>query len=168
MNLTKLKNASLHELRVRAAQQVSAFSERRGWSTLTKLPGDQVFVSLPARSMRTLPYSFRSNLLRELSVARKNRHHIQIALARPRHNELIAKADRIISGKFDLLGFKDLSFGDPIDWHFEPISGKRIPLVPLEQARLSRRRDRRRQKNHLGVESPSILPDARPGLLVNW
>jgi len=32
-------------------------------------------------------------------------------------------------GKFDLLGFKDLSFGSPIDWHLEPLSGKRAPLI---------------------------------------
>jgi hypothetical protein len=42
---------------------------------------------------------------------------------------LIEKADRITSGKFDLLGYRDLSFGDPIDWHLEPTSGKRIPLI---------------------------------------
>ena len=38
MKLEKLKNASLHELRVRASQRVAAFSERRGWSSLVKLP----------------------------------------------------------------------------------------------------------------------------------
>ena len=38
MNLQKLRNASLHELRVRASQRVAAFSERRGWSNLVKLP----------------------------------------------------------------------------------------------------------------------------------
>ena len=43
MNFQKLKTASLHELRVRAAQKVAAFSERRGWSTLVKLPPDDVF-----------------------------------------------------------------------------------------------------------------------------
>ena len=30
-----------------------------------------------------------------------------------------------MAGRFDLLGFSDLSFGDPIDWHLEPTSGKR-------------------------------------------
>ena len=42
---------------------------------------------------------------------------------------IIDKAGRITSGKFDLLGYKNLDFGDPIDWHLEPTSGKRIPLV---------------------------------------
>ena len=43
MTLQKIRKASLHELRVRAAQKVAAFSERRGWSDLVKLPSDDVF-----------------------------------------------------------------------------------------------------------------------------
>ena len=52
MDLQKLKKASLHELHVRAAQRASAFSERRGWSTLAKLPDDSAFASLltPAKA----------------------------------------------------------------------------------------------------------------------
>jgi hypothetical protein len=41
---------------------------------------------------------------------------------------LIARADRAAQGRFDLLGFSDLSFGDPIDWHLEPESGRRTTL----------------------------------------
>jgi len=46
VNLEKLRNASFAELRVRAAQRVAAFSERRGWSALVKLPDDEAFASL--------------------------------------------------------------------------------------------------------------------------
>jgi hypothetical protein len=42
---------------------------------------------------------------------------------------LVARAERAVTGRFDLLGFADLSFGDPIDWHLEPISGRRTPLA---------------------------------------
>ena len=42
--------------------------------------------------------------------------------------QIIETAERAIKGQFDLLGFKDLSFGKPTDWHLEPISGKRSPL----------------------------------------
>ncbi|MEW6127509.1 MAG: alginate lyase family protein [Acidobacteriota bacterium] len=42
---------------------------------------------------------------------------------------ILDRAGRAINGRFDLLGFTDLSFGDPIDWHLEPISGKRTPLT---------------------------------------
>ena len=41
---------------------------------------------------------------------------------------LIDRADRAGRGSFDLLGFRNLEFGDPIDWRLEPISGKRTPL----------------------------------------
>jgi hypothetical protein len=40
-------------------------------------------------------------------------------------NELIHRADWAIDGRFDLLGLFDVSFGNPIDWHLEPTSGKR-------------------------------------------
>ena len=122
MNLAKLKNASLHELRVRAAQQFSAFSERRGWSRLVKLPSDEAFSSLlnTSHSEPTFFASFQSP--QQTAAALKSRWPESA-------QKLIDKADRIVAGKFDLLGFKDLSFGDPIDWQFEPVSGKRIPLL---------------------------------------
>lgn len=109
MKLEKLKNASLHELRVRASQRVAAFNERRGWSSLVKLPREVPHVELLNERFF---YGF-ADLTR--SAAQVN-------------PDIVRQADRICEGKFDLLGFKNLSFGDPIDWHFEPISGKRIPL----------------------------------------
>jgi hypothetical protein len=136
VNLEKLKNASLHELRVRAAQQVAAFSERRGWSPLVKLPPDHAFASLLTLDKTTAvdgllehfrsrsePHFFGSFQNPETTTgAFKSRFP---ATARA----LIDKADRVCAGRFDLLGYKDLSFGDPIDWQFEPLTGKRIPLL---------------------------------------
>lgn len=109
MKLEKLKNASLHELRVRASQRVAAFNERRGWSSLVKLPREVPKVELLNERFF---YGFHD----------LERSAVQIS------PQIVQQADRICEGKFDLLGFKDLSFGDPIDWHFEPTSGKRIPL----------------------------------------
>jgi hypothetical protein len=119
MKIKKLKNASLHELRVRAAQQISAFSERRGWSSLVKLPSDESFSINGSQSEPAFFPSFQSP--EKTASAFKSRWPASA-------EKLIDKADRIVAGKFDLLGFKDLCFGDPIDWHFEPVSGKRIPL----------------------------------------
>jgi len=136
MNLQKLKNASLDELRVRAAQRVAAFSERRGWSPLVKLPTDEVFASLliPEKfgsgddllehfRSRSEPGFFQSLENAEATAAAFKTRWPKTA------QQLIAKADRICEGKFDLLGFKNLNFGDPIDWQFEPITRKRIPLL---------------------------------------
>jgi hypothetical protein len=121
MKIKKLKNASLHELRVRAAQQFSAFSERRGWSNLVKLPSDESFTSLISAS-QSEPAFFASFQSPEKTATAFRSRWPDSA------RKLIDKADRILAGKFDLLGFKDLDFGDPIDWHFEPVSRKRIPL----------------------------------------
>jgi hypothetical protein len=135
MNLQKLKNVSLHELQVRAAQRLAAFSERHGWSTLGKLPTDEVFATLfvppggPTDNLlehfrfRSEPKFFPSfNSPEETASAFRSRWP---SIAEP----IIEKAERLCEGSFDLLGFKNLKFGDPIDWHFEPLTGKRIPLV---------------------------------------
>ncbi len=45
------------------------------------------------------------------------------------HDAIISRANKIAQGKFDLLGFNNLNFGDPVDWHLEPITGKRTPLT---------------------------------------
>lgn len=116
MNLQKLKNASLHELRVRASQRVAAFTERRGWSSLLKLPPDE-----------KLPSSLGPNFFPGFRDAQKTAAELRSRWP-DTAARIVEQADRVFEGKFDLLGFKNLSFGDPIDWHFEPLSGKRIPL----------------------------------------
>src|SRR6266404_1916103 len=42
---------------------------------------------------------------------------------------VLAAADALCQGRFDLLGYRGLTFGDPVDWHFDPISGRRAPLA---------------------------------------
>lgn len=42
---------------------------------------------------------------------------------------IVAAADNVRAGRFDLLGYKGLWFGDPIDWRFDPVSGRRSPLA---------------------------------------
>lgn len=43
--------------------------------------------------------------------------------------ELVADAtDTIVGRHFDLLGYRGLSFGDPIDWHLDPVWTRRSPL----------------------------------------
>ena len=44
--------------------------------------------------------------------------------------ELLATADALVKRHFNLLGYRTLWFGDPIDWHLDPVRGKRAPLVP--------------------------------------
>src|SRR5437016_10161593 len=42
---------------------------------------------------------------------------------------IIAAADAICRGRFDLLGYRGLDFGDPVDWRLDPVSGRRAPLA---------------------------------------
>jgi len=57
--------------------------------------------------------------------------------------ERVATATDIVVGRrFDLLGYRQLSFGEPIDWHLDPVWGRRAPLVhwgqidPLDSAQV--------------------------------
>jgi hypothetical protein len=43
--------------------------------------------------------------------------------------QMLAEANRLCGRRFTLLGHREVSFGDPIDWHLDPISGQRSPLV---------------------------------------
>jgi hypothetical protein len=44
-------------------------------------------------------------------------------------DRVVAAAEGVCLGRFDLLGYRGLSFGDPIDWHLDPVSGRRSSLV---------------------------------------
>ena len=139
MNLQKLRNVSLHELRVRAGQRMAAFSERHGWSSLAKLPTDEEVATLFVSTSRPT-----DNLLEHFRLRSKpnfffsfNSPEKTASAFRSRWpavaEQITEKADRLCEGSFDLLGFKDLKFGSPIDWQFEPITGKRIPFVHWSQ-----------------------------------
>jgi len=44
-------------------------------------------------------------------------------------SRVLADAEAVCAGRFDLLGYRALSFGDPIDWHLDPVSGRRAPEI---------------------------------------
>ncbi len=45
------------------------------------------------------------------------------------------QAEKICRHRFDLLGYQDLDFGTPLDWHFDPVHHKRAPRKPWHQIR---------------------------------
>jgi hypothetical protein len=49
--------------------------------------------------------------------------------------EIEERAERICGHRFDLLGYKGLDFGNPIDWHFDPVNGKHSPRKPWYKIR---------------------------------
>lgn len=42
---------------------------------------------------------------------------------------ITAAADKICDRRFDLLGYRDLDFGNPVDWQRDPVNGRRAPRV---------------------------------------
>src|SRR5439155_24221053 len=42
---------------------------------------------------------------------------------------VVESAELVRQGRFELLGYRSLSFGNPIDWQRDPIAGVRAPLV---------------------------------------
>src|SRR5689334_3197712 len=137
--IKKLKGRSFDELRVRSGQAFSSFVERYGLTARTRVPTDSEFFSLIDPSQlgsisltadglldhfrtRSAPRFFSGFDNRAETVAEFRRRWPQ------RVAEITERAERIAQGRFNLLGFRDLEFGDPVDWHLEPVSGKRAPL----------------------------------------
>jgi Uncharacterized protein conserved in bacteria len=122
--LAKLRGRSIDELRERVAQRVSAELERRGLSSAVGEPSDrELQAMLDPEAVGTPSHFF--DALRDGRAAAELRSP-RWASARA---ALLAKADRIVAGRYDLLGHDGLSFGDPVDWHLDPVSGRRGPRV---------------------------------------
>ncbi len=45
-------------------------------------------------------------------------------------DEILREADEICGHRFRLLGYEDLDYNSEIDWHLDPVHGKRAPLDP--------------------------------------
>ncbi|MFI5006787.1 MAG: alginate lyase family protein [Solirubrobacterales bacterium] len=60
-------------------------------------------------------------------------------LLRERAPEAVARvlaiADAACEGRFDLLGYRGLDFGRPVDWHFDPLAGRRAPRAHWSRIR---------------------------------
>ena len=127
--IKKLKGLKMDEISVRVAQQVAILSERSGWSRHGNLPTDEQLLSLQDSDLRSRnqPRFFLSFDEREQALAELRRRWPEA------EREIIDAANRIAEGTFDLLGLRELKLGRNVDWHLEPISGKRTPLVHWSQ-----------------------------------
>jgi len=132
--LGKLRGRGIQELRVRGVQALRSFAERN-FASLTALPDDQTLGKLLESRVKSTDALLDHFRLRDdgtffVSAKRKKETIDELSLRWPKApNEIVEAADRIVAGKFDLLGYHQLSFGDPIDWRLEPISGRRAPAA---------------------------------------
>ena len=133
--LHKLRQVGLDELRVRSSQALAAFAERQNWSSQSKLISDDALLRLldgQSKSTSDLLIHFRERTTPKFFASFADPQATLNELRRrwpEAEKGIVERADRIVAGNFDLLGFCNLSFGNPIDWHLEPIAGKRAPLV---------------------------------------
>ena len=136
--LRKLRGRSFHELRVRGAQAMAAFAERRGLSQRAKLMSDEALLGRLAFDSKQ--FSSAEQLLDHFRQRTRPRffpvfHNPEATISEFRRRwpdaleTIVRRADQITSGHFDLLGFAGLEFGSPIDWDLEPVAGKRAPLI---------------------------------------
>jgi hypothetical protein len=173
--LKKLRSMSAVELRVRGRQQLTQLYERvfagsemsdaalleeiYPWSRNCSAEGTAGLIA--GRFSEAAASGLYAPSLRRFIPALAHRERV-VALMKSRYPAeslaLIGRADQAAAGRFDLLGFKGLGFGDPIDWLLEPTTGKRTSLAHWGS---------RRQEGHLGVEPPRPLRHAGTGLLVD-
>ena len=138
--MNKLKGRSWAELWFRGKQAIAAFSERHGLSLQSRLPSDTEFVRLLDAKLFSHSLDTAESLLANFRT--RNASKFFAAFDEPdatieelrnhfgmESQPLIEQADLITEGRFHLLGISDLEFGNPIDWHLEPVSGKRSPLL---------------------------------------
>ncbi|MFL6256897.1 MAG: alginate lyase family protein [Pyrinomonadaceae bacterium] len=133
--LKRLKGRGLGELRERGAQALAARAERLGLGA--RLPTDaglsRLFLPAPRGPEHTDAESLLAHFRRAPRAFFKAFDEPEATRAElcRRFREASAvteRATRAAAGRFDLLAFKDLSFGEPVDWNFEPVAGKRSPM----------------------------------------
>ena len=143
--LKKLRGKSLHEIRVRSRQELAKIGELvlgsaaemndhallRRISPALRNGSAEGIIELILERIRGSVSESRSPIKTFFSALCCRAETVRIMEQRfPEERlALIEKAERAIDGRFDLLGFEGVSFGSPIDWQLEPISGKRTGLV---------------------------------------
>ena len=156
MNPQRLLEMGLAEVAVRGRQEVSKWRERitparkdNGQFDLisTRLASERCLAQIQARARQgdvTGAAEMLLNRFRESSAGRffegvvsddtPNVLATRVSWAR---DEVVTAAEAVCQRRFDLLGYRGLFFGDPVDWHLDPISHRRAPLVHWSRLDLS-------------------------------
>jgi hypothetical protein len=110
---------SISELVGRSRQEALKRLERAGWATLSAPRLEMSLADWRAAAPARFFQGAASAATPSLIAARWP----------AAHTDVTRTADQTCKKRFDLLGYRDLSFGDPVDWRLDPVSGQRAPLV---------------------------------------
>ncbi|HTC23148.1 MAG TPA: alginate lyase family protein [Gemmatimonadales bacterium] len=122
MKLRRPVRMSFAELSCRARHELSKWLDRRAEPRRSTL-GGAIPADVIAQCLEEMPGRFfpGANDPRVPGIL-----HERCPDSGPR---IVAVADRTLQKRFDLLGYRQLSFGDPIDWHLDPVARRRAPLL---------------------------------------
>jgi hypothetical protein len=121
MRMQRLIRMGVTEMACRGRQEVSKWLERTGWA---RRAGRQ------SRSILGLDRFREEAPGRFFAGATDIGTPIMLAVRMPEaRNQIITTAEAVCKGRFDLLGYRGLSFGDPVNWHLDPVSGRCSPSV---------------------------------------
>jgi hypothetical protein len=120
--LSKLQRMDRRELLVRSRQEIA----KRTDALLARCGYDFAKRALSQDPSATARFFFHPKDLPRLLLLIRERLPEQA-------DKIIARADRICSHRFDLLGYEDLDYGDPINWHLDLVHGKSAPRKPFHQ-----------------------------------
>ncbi len=122
MRLRRIARMSFAEISGRARHEVSKWLDRRA-DPRRRGFGSPIPPALLDRCLEEMPVRFFPGAIDPRAPAILRERFPESAA------RIVAAADRTLAKRFDLLGYRGLSFGDPIDWHLDPLTGRRAPLV---------------------------------------
>ncbi|MCS6873471.1 MAG: heparinase II/III family protein [Pyrinomonadaceae bacterium] len=134
----KIKDGSLEEIRTRSSQAFSVYSEKIGFGK--KLLSDEEFLSslnkellggkVDGEGLRRFFYlDSRKRFFKSFADEQKISKVLSVLDVEAR-KFFIERAEMILRGRISLLGYENLNFDTPINWHYEPVSSKHILLKP--------------------------------------
>jgi hypothetical protein len=136
--IKKIKGRSFKEIRTRGGQAISARAEQIGLSG--KLPSDTELFSLVDGAdditIDDLFDRFYEDAQFNFFPAFRQKEQV-LEIFENQFGEsaelFIERAEKIVNGKFDLLGYENLNFGKKVNWHYEPLADKHIPFKHWKQ-----------------------------------
>lgn len=134
----KIKKSSVKEIKTRGSQAFSIYSEKIGFGKKT-IPSDKDFLSelnkealgsFDPENLRRFFYFHSEKRFFRSFVSKEETLKAFDQLDLEARKFFIERAEMILRGRVSLLGYENLDFDQPINWHYEPLSAKHIPLKP--------------------------------------